>query len=149
MAVAAAALLLTMLAAGCAGRAGGKDQPIVAIPPPVVQVARPQRRTVDRVLDLPGSVEAYQYASLYARVPGYLRTVLVDRGDRVQAGQLLAVIDAPEMHGASAQAEEAARAQVASAAAGPANVQHAQAEHAAAEAAADRAAAEYAAAGSQ
>ena len=46
---------------------------------------------------LPGSAEALNTATLYARVNGYLKSRLVDIGDRVETGQLLAVIDAPDL----------------------------------------------------
>ena len=46
---------------------------------------------------LPGSAEAFATATLYARINGYLKTRLVDIGDRVEAGQLVAQIDAPDL----------------------------------------------------
>ena len=45
---------------------------------------------------LPGSVAPFQSAPLYARTTGFVRSYKVDLGDRVKAGDLLAVIDAPE-----------------------------------------------------
>jgi RND family efflux transporter MFP subunit len=56
------------------------------------------------VLTLPGQVEAYNAAAVNARVTGYLKTWSVDIGDRVKAGQTLAVLDAPEL---SQQLEQA------------------------------------------
>jgi HlyD family secretion protein len=59
----------------------------------------------------PGSVEAYNYANLFAKVSGYLATQTVDIGDRVKVGQVLATIDAPELvqaaHQASAECDQA------------------------------------------
>ena len=46
---------------------------------------------------LPGSAEAFATATLYARINGYLKTRLVDIGDRVETGQLVAEIDAPDL----------------------------------------------------
>ena len=46
---------------------------------------------------LPGSSEPITTATLYARTNGYLKTRLVDIGDRVEKGQLLAEIDAPDL----------------------------------------------------
>ena len=46
---------------------------------------------------LPGSAEALSTATLYARINGYLKTRLVDIGDRVETGQLVAEIDAPDI----------------------------------------------------
>lgn len=48
-------------------------------------------------LDLPGSIQALTEAPLLARADGYLKRRLADIGDRVQAGQLLAEIEAPEL----------------------------------------------------
>lgn len=43
-----------------------------------------------------GETHAYLESVLYAKISGYLRTVLVDKGDRVETGQLLATIESPE-----------------------------------------------------
>lgn len=61
-------------------------------------------------LTLPGRLEAWNEAPVYARTGGYLRRWYVDIGTRVKAGQLLAEIDAPEVDQqlASAQAALAA-----------------------------------------
>lgn len=49
------------------------------------------------VLTLPGSTQAIQEATLYARTSGFLGVRKVDIGDRVAAGQLLAEIESPEL----------------------------------------------------
>jgi RND family efflux transporter MFP subunit len=48
-------------------------------------------------LDLPGRLEAYSRAPLYARVSGYLKSWKVDIGSPVKAGQLLAEIETPDL----------------------------------------------------
>lgn len=48
-------------------------------------------------LILPGSMQAIQDAPIYARTSGYVKTRLVDIGDQVKAGQLLAELDTPEV----------------------------------------------------
>jgi membrane fusion protein, multidrug efflux system len=48
-------------------------------------------------LPLPGTVEAYQQASIYTRTNGYVKKWLVDIGDIVHEGQPLAEIDTPEV----------------------------------------------------
>jgi RND family efflux transporter MFP subunit len=45
---------------------------------------------------LPGEVHAFQQATLYAKVSGYLKEIKVDKGDRVKRGQVLATIESPE-----------------------------------------------------
>lgn len=88
---------MALLLSGCRKSGAESTQPIVAVPPPLVETVKPVRRTVVRTVELPGDVEPYQQAMLYAKVAGYLRTVLVDQGDQVRAGQLLATIESPEL----------------------------------------------------
>lgn len=62
---------------------------------PSVNVVSP-RRTVANNLVLPGTVVSLNQTTIYARTDGYLRRWLVDIGDRVRVGQLLAEIESPE-----------------------------------------------------
>ena len=48
-------------------------------------------------VDLPGRLEAFSKASLFARLSGYLTSWSVDIGDRVKAGQVLAEIETPDL----------------------------------------------------
>ena len=64
---------------------------------PTVAVAPPQSSGDAGTLDLPGRLEAYSRASLYARVPGYLKSWSVDIGSPVKAGQELATIETPDL----------------------------------------------------
>ena len=64
---------------------------------PVVNVILPVRGKPDAEFMLPGTIQAIQETAIYARVDGYLRRRLVDIGDRVVAGQVLAEIDTPEL----------------------------------------------------
>lgn len=79
--------------------------------PPRVEVVTPVRLASDRPLDLPGTVRPLEETKIYPRVSGYVRRWLVDLGDKVTAGQLLAEIDTPELDAQLAQA----RAQLAQA----------------------------------
>jgi len=72
---------------------------------PTVAVAVPDERGRRTTLDLPGRLEAYSQAQLYARVPGYLKEWKVDIGTPVKAGQLLAEIEAPDLDQQIMQAE--------------------------------------------
>ena len=62
-----------------------------------VQVVKPKEAPPEFEFSLPGAAEALTQATLYARINGYLRQRLVDIGDHVEAGQLLAIIDAPDI----------------------------------------------------
>ena len=53
----------------------------------------------------PGTLRPWQEVSLYARTTGYLKRRLVDIGDRVKEGQLLAEISAPDVDAQLAQAK--------------------------------------------
>jgi RND family efflux transporter MFP subunit len=64
---------------------------------PVVAVALPDERNRRVTIDLPGRLEAYSQAQLYARVSGYLKEWTADIGKPVKAGQLLAEIEAPDL----------------------------------------------------
>ena len=56
-------------------------------------------------LVLPGDVEAFNTAPIHARVPGYLKAWYADIGAPVKAGQVLAVIDTPDLDQQLAQAK--------------------------------------------
>jgi RND family efflux transporter MFP subunit len=79
---------------------------------PVVAVTTPDTRGKQTVIDLPGRLEAYSQAQIYARVSGYIKEWKVEIGTPVKAGQLLAEIDAPDLDQQIMQAEaEVASAQ--------------------------------------
>lgn len=86
--------------------------------PTTIDVVRVIERPLDVQLSLPAELTAFQAVAIYPRVAGFVKTVGVDRGSRVRAGQLLAVLEAPELVAQRAEAEstvEAAQAQVAAA----------------------------------
>jgi RND family efflux transporter MFP subunit len=64
---------------------------------PTVAIAKPDTRGRKDSLDLPGRLEAYSQAQLFARVSGYLKEWKADIGTAVKAGQVLAEIDAPDL----------------------------------------------------
>jgi multidrug efflux pump subunit AcrA (membrane-fusion protein) len=47
-------------------------------------------------IQLPASVHGYVETPVYAKVAGYMKSILVDKGDHVRAGQVLAIIESPE-----------------------------------------------------
>jgi len=64
---------------------------------PVVAVAPPASGANSGALELPGRLEAYSRAPIYARVSGYLKSWKYDIGARVKAGQVLAEIETPDL----------------------------------------------------
>ncbi len=64
---------------------------------PRTELVRPRRLTVARHVQTNATLEAFEQTDLFAKVSGYLSDVRVDIGDHVKAGQVLSVIDIPEM----------------------------------------------------
>jgi RND family efflux transporter MFP subunit len=72
---------------------------------PSVSVVRAQRQDLQRDLVLSAEFRPYEEVDLHAKVAGYLKDIRVDVGDRVQTGQLIAILEIPEMADEDAQAE--------------------------------------------
>ncbi|HVV00123.1 MAG TPA: efflux RND transporter periplasmic adaptor subunit, partial [Verrucomicrobiae bacterium] len=71
---------------------------------PVVTVGFPKPGEAGPGVALPAEVKPFVEAPIYARANGYVKRWLVDIGARVEAGQLLAEIDTPELNQELAQA---------------------------------------------
>jgi len=63
---------------------------------PTIAIVHPSGRTADKLV-LPGRLQAWYSAPVYARTNGYLKRWYVDIGEAVQEGQLLADIDTPDV----------------------------------------------------
>src|ERR1017187_2400875 len=91
------AALIGLGALGGCGRSPA-EAPQKTAPPITVQTVVPKRGEITRTITLPSfRILAYQEATLYAKVSGYLKTLTVDKGDAVKEGQLLAEIEVPEL----------------------------------------------------
>jgi membrane fusion protein (multidrug efflux system) len=64
---------------------------------PTVAVALPNAKALNATIDLPGRLEAYTRAPIFARVSGYLKSWSADIGARVTSGQVIAEIEAPDL----------------------------------------------------
>ncbi|MGA9721922.1 MAG: efflux RND transporter periplasmic adaptor subunit [Candidatus Binatus sp.] len=49
-----------------------------------------------RTIELPASIHGYIETPVYAKVPGYMKTINVDKGDHVKNGEVIAIIESPE-----------------------------------------------------
>ena len=74
---------------------------------PSVTVTKVVSQDLNRELRLPGELQAYQDVAIYAKVPGFVEWIGVDRGSAVKAGQLLVRMSAPEL--AAQRSESAAK----------------------------------------
>jgi RND family efflux transporter MFP subunit len=124
-------------AAGC-GHSGGSSPSAPADAPLPAAVVQVRRAPLSNTLSIAGEFLPYQEVELHAKVAGYIRNINVDIGDRVHKGQVLAVLEIPELTaqlqaaaaGVRHSQEEITRAQN--------EVSRADADHAALHAAATR-----------
>ncbi len=63
---------------------------------PVVQTARVIVSPPEDSVEVEGDARPYVSATLYSKLSGYLKSIRVDKGDRVREGELLATIESPE-----------------------------------------------------
>ena len=99
--------VLMVVAALAAGAIVAEKHLAASVPPlaksaevdsrPRIEVVQPRRVTVAQRLQTNATLAAFEEADLFAKVTGYLSDVRVDIGDHVKAGQILAVIDIPEL----------------------------------------------------
>jgi len=65
---------------------------------PRAAIALVKREAVSNTLSIAGEFLPYQDVELHAKVSGYIRKINVDIGDRVKTGQVLAVLEVPELN---------------------------------------------------
>ena len=87
-------LALTLLC-GCERQGQRPDNASLA---PAVAVSAVQRGNISHLLSLAGQFQPYQVIDVHAKVSGYVRHIYFDIGDRVRAGQTLAVLEVPELN---------------------------------------------------
>jgi RND family efflux transporter MFP subunit len=106
LAGAAAAALAALTSCGSATDAAAatstvpKDEPTVA-------VTHPTRADFSRSVSLTAEFRPYQDVDIHAKVSGYVRDIYVDVGDHVKEGQVLAVLEVPELEENQKKAEAA------------------------------------------
>ncbi len=88
------ALLLLSGAVNCGCHGAQSPGQTALTPAPVVRVGR---TPLANRLEVAGEFLPYQEVEIHAKVTGYIRNIYVDIGDRVRTGQLLAVLEVPEM----------------------------------------------------
>ncbi len=87
-----------------AGSSKANEAAIEAERIPYAAVAPVKRQTIANTLSIAGQFSPYQNVELHAKVAGYIKNIYVDIGDRVHTGQVLAVLEIPEL---VAQVDEA------------------------------------------
>jgi RND family efflux transporter MFP subunit len=109
-------VLILGAAAMTACRSSAQDQaakPAASPAPaqtPTVTVAEVVSLELNRQLRLPGELQPFEDVAIYAKVPGFVEAIDVDRGSIVRRGQLLARLRAPELDAQRGEAEARSRA---------------------------------------
>jgi len=84
--------------------------PTPAPAPAAVEVVRVTSKAVERQVKLPGEFQPYLAVPIYAKLPGFVKRVAVDRGSTVKQGQVLVTLEAPEMQAQITEAQAKAQA---------------------------------------
>src|SRR6204780_371319 len=97
-------IILSAFAGGCgdARKADASDVPRAA-------VVKVQRKNLSSTLEIASEFLPYQEIQVYAKVSGYIQKLYVDWGTHVKQGQLLAVLEIPELQQQLQQDEAAVR----------------------------------------
>ena len=70
---------------------------------PMVRTTKVMSTNTDTAIELPGAIEAFDIAAIYPRASGYIAQRMVDIGSRVKKGDVLAIIESPELDRQQAQ----------------------------------------------
>jgi len=89
------ALTAAVVVGACNSRARNPEASAAEIPS--ATVAAVTRGTITHTLNLAGQFQPYQVVEVHAKVSGYIRHIYVDIGDKVHQGQVLAVLEVPEL----------------------------------------------------
>ncbi|MFZ0680519.1 efflux RND transporter periplasmic adaptor subunit [Candidatus Binatus sp.] len=73
---------------------------------PHVLVTHPQAASAERRLTLPATIQGYVETPVFAKIAGYLKEIRVDKGDRVRKGQVIAILESPELDQQVADAKD-------------------------------------------
>lgn len=90
------AAALSIVAVGVVA-CNSKNKDAHAATTPSAAVVAVKRGTITHTLNLAGQFQPYQVIDVHAKVSGYIRHIYVDIGDRVHQGQILAVLEVPEL----------------------------------------------------
>ena len=104
----AVALALSALLVTACSKEDGKRA--IAAASPTVAVAKAAKEDLTRSLVMTAEFKPYQDVDLMAKVSGYVKEIRVDIGDRVHTGELIAVLEVPEMQEDLARGKAALKA---------------------------------------
>ncbi|MHB1698514.1 MAG: efflux RND transporter periplasmic adaptor subunit [Acidobacteriaceae bacterium] len=123
----AAAVLVVLLVVVVIVRSDGNKAATAEVPS--ASVALVARGALSHTLNLAGQFQPYQVVDVHAKVSGYIKNIYVDIGDKVHAGEVLAVLEVPELQAQLSGTVSAVAASKAEIARAQNAVSRAQAEH--------------------
>ena len=92
-----AATALLVLSASCSRPSSAESKPNAGGAVPEVAVEKASRTNLSHALALTAEFTPYQEVDVMSKVAGFVKNINVDIGDRVRAGQVLAILEVPEM----------------------------------------------------
>jgi membrane fusion protein, multidrug efflux system len=108
------AAALTLITVGCtqtpSEQGAGSTAVAASNAPATVNTVPVVSKKLQTTIALPAQLTPYEQVDIYPKVTGFVQTVTVDRGSRVQRGQLLVRLTAPELISQRSQAEAGVRA---------------------------------------
>ncbi|MDB6104772.1 MAG: putative Membrane-fusion protein of multidrug efflux transporter [Gammaproteobacteria bacterium] len=103
-------LIAAVMALSACDRTEGQISAADVTQPVQVRTVHLSTGPITRSITLPAQVIPFQQATLYAKVSGYLKSIAVDKGDKVAQGSVLARIEIPELVASRAKQEAELRA---------------------------------------
>jgi len=97
--------ILAVLVTGCGSSAPQPSSTQASGGPLEVDVVKVTTQTLATVQAIPGELLPYEAVAVYPKVTGFVKSIAVDRGSRIRQGELLAVLEAPELASQRAEAE--------------------------------------------
>jgi multidrug efflux pump subunit AcrA (membrane-fusion protein) len=99
-------VMVTLWVCGCGGTKAVAEDPANA---PHVAVVKVARQNLTSTLEIASELQPFQEIDVYAKVAGYIQQLNVDWGTHVKQGQVLAVLEIPELQQQVQQDEAAVR----------------------------------------
>src|SRR5947209_2294630 len=121
--------VLSISLASCSRSGSAETNPSIEESAPTIAIEKTARADLSRSLSLTAEFIPFQEVEVMSKVAGYIKKINVDIGDRVHAGQVLAVLEVPEMTDDLAKAAAAVQRSEAEVKRAQGDLERAQASH--------------------
>src|SRR5579859_4556515 len=112
------AICASLLLTSCGKQDASSAKAAPPDPSPKIQVTNVVAQKLSITVHLPGEIEPYEVVAVFPKVTGFVKSIAVDRGSHVKAGERIAQLEAPELIAQRSEAHsklQAAQAQLAAA----------------------------------